>query len=236
MDESATTDRASRAVLTRERIVAAALDLVDREGLEALNMRRLGAELGVEAMALYRYINGREDLLEAMVDHLTERLQLSQEMDLRPDGGWQAYLQWLAHTVRDVAYAHPQVFPLMATRNPAAPWIRPPLRSLEVVEDFLMSLTTRGFSDDEAVAAYRAFSSFLIGHLLLDVAQRGAPTAPADEVLDEGGASVPNSSRSLAEYPNVERLEAKLSEDHADEEFESSLENLLERIAALVSA
>ncbi len=223
-----------RPALTREGIVEAAIDLIDREGLAALSMRRLGSELSVEAMALYRYINGREDLLEAVVDGLTSRIHLSDEMDLGPHGGWQAYLQELAHQVRDLAFAHPQVFPLIATRHPAAPWLRPPLRSLDVVEDFLDVLIGHGFSDDEAVAAYRTFTSFLIGHLLLAAAQRGGPML-VTEAIDEGGASAPNNTTSIAEYPTIERLQARLGEDHSDAEFERALEDLLGRIDALVS-
>ena len=225
---------ADRSPLTREQIVAGALRLVDADGLAALSMRRLGAELGVEAMALYRHVNGREDLLEAMIEDVTARLTLSPNVDLGPRGGWQAYLQWLAHTVREVAFDHPQVFPLIATRHPAAAWLRPPLRSLEVVEDFLARLTDSGFGDDQAVAAYRAFTSFLIGQLLLDVAQLGASAAP-EATLDEGGADVPNDDTSLADFPNVLRLRDKLSENRSAEEFETALEATLDRIEAMVA-
>ena len=62
------TDAPDRQTLSRERIIAAAIAFVDEHGLTALTMRRLGKELGVEAMSLYRYVNGREDLLEGIVD------------------------------------------------------------------------------------------------------------------------------------------------------------------------
>ncbi|TRW46121.1 TetR/AcrR family transcriptional regulator [Georgenia yuyongxinii] len=233
MPEQPPAGRADRLPLNRDRVVQAALQLVHDGGLPALSMRRLGAELDVEAMALYRHVNGREDLLEAMVSHLTSRLERSADAQLGPDIGWQGYLQWLAHSVRDVAFEHPQVFPLVATRHPAAPWLRPPLRSLEVVEEFLVALTSRGFTDDQAVSAYRAFTSFLVGHLLLDVAQMGASTT--EETIDEGGASAPNTTVTLVEFPNVERLADKLSEDRSQEEFESALEDLLDRIDRVVS-
>ncbi len=231
-----------RAPLSRERIVTTAIEFVDKHSLTALTMRRLGAELGVEAMSLYRYVNGREDLLEGIVDHLVGHLQLHPEGDPGPgdpgpDGfptadGWQAYLQWLAHGVRNLARAHPNVFPLVATRHPAAPWLRPPLRSLRVVEDFLGTLIDRGFSDARAVAAYRAFSSFLLGHLLLEASLLGAQTSPAEEPLDEGDSDVPNADQELdlEDYPHVRRLEARLSEDHAGAEFERALEDLLDRL------
>ena len=62
--------------LTRERVVAAAIAFVDEHSLTALTMRRLGKELGVEAMSIYRYVNGREDLLEGIVDDLVSQLHL----------------------------------------------------------------------------------------------------------------------------------------------------------------
>ncbi len=166
-------------------------------------MRRLGTELGVEAMSLYRYVAGRDDLLEGMVQQMVGQLHLGPGGGRPgPGDGWQAYLQWLAHGVRALARDHPQVFPLIATRHPAAPWLRPPLRSLRVVEDFLSTLVARGFSDEGAVAAYRAFSSFLLGHLLLEAAMVGSRTAPAVTPADEGrSASVTSREVDLRRVP-----------------------------------
>jgi hypothetical protein len=84
--------------------------------------------------------------------------------------------------------------------------------------------------------AYRAFSSFLLGHLLLEATVLGAQTAPADEPLDEGESDVPNADQELDldKFPHVQRLEAQLSEDHADAEFEQALEDLLDRLDRLI--
>src|SRR5690349_13754357 len=156
MDDESDAAAVGRETLTRARIIETAVAFVDASGLAALTMRRLGKQLGVEAMSLYRYVNGREDLLEGIVDRLVTGLQLGPgDQLLRPTSGWQAYLQWLAHAVRELAREHPHVFPLIATRHPAAPWLRPPLRSVRVVEDFLTMLISRGFSDARAVGAYR---------------------------------------------------------------------------------
>ncbi len=224
----------SRGQLSRELIVDTAVAYVDGHGLPALTMRALGQELGVEAMSLYRYVNGREDLLDAMVDELVAKLHLDPHETMQPADGWQGYLQWLAHAVRGLAHEHPHVFPLIATRHPSAPWLRPPLRSLEVVEDFMSELTSRGFSDASAVSAYRAFSSFLLGHLLLEAASHGASTVPAEEVLDEGDAEVPVDAVDVSRYVQLIRLRPMLSQDHDDEEFELALENLLNRLEAVV--
>jgi AcrR family transcriptional regulator len=94
-------DGPARRALSRDRIITAAIEFVDRDGLTALTMRRLGKELGVEAMSLYRHVDGREDLLEGIVDRLVGHLSFRPDADeLGPTNGWQAYLQWLAHGVR----------------------------------------------------------------------------------------------------------------------------------------
>ena len=227
-----------RRTLSRELIIETAIDFVDKRSLTALTMRRLGKELGVEAMSLYRYVNGREDLLEGIVNHLVAELHLPPDNEqLQPMSGWQTYLQWLAHGVRALAREHPNVFPLIATRHPAAPWLRPPLRSLRVVEDFLTMLISRGFTDAHAVMAYRGFSSFLLGHLLLEASSLGAQTSPAEEPLDEGDSDVPNVDQelNLDKFPHIQRLEAQLSEDHATAEFEQALEDLLDRLDRLIT-
>ena len=210
--------------LDRQRIVGAAIELIDRDGLRAFTMRQLGRYLGVEAMALYHYLPGRDALLDAIVEVVVDELYGDPEVHLS-ETDWQRYLQRLAHGVRRIALAHPEVFPLVATRPPAAPWIRPPLRSLRWIESFLDTLHRCGFSDEAAVVAYRAFSSFLLGHLLLEVAAQGADIGPVDSP-DPG----PVRPEKLVAYPVVQRLSHILAEDHALVEFEEALEALLDRL------
>lgn len=217
--------------LSRVRIIDEAIALVDAEGVNALTMRRLGARLGVEAMALYRYVNGREDLLEGVVDRLVSTLEIDPGAQMGPADGWQAFLQWMAHNVRRLALDHPQAFPLIATRHPAAPWLRPPLRSLAVVEEFLDGLLRRGFTEAQAVRAYRTFTTFLLGHLLLESAARGAQFSGPETPLDEGSADLPNEGAlSLDGFPTLARLAPRLEEDHVQIDFEEALESLLERL------
>ncbi len=229
----ATTSTAPR--LSRELIVSTALAEIDRAGAQGLSMRSLAQALGVEAMSLYRYVHGREDLLEGVVALLMGDLTSSLDDELSEH--WQGFLQTVAHEVRRIAIDHPKAFPLVATRHPAAPWLRPPLRSIEVVDVFLSTLIDHGFSDDEAVGAYRSFSSFLLGHLLLESAVRGAETGPVEEPLDEGGASIPEQDGNvvLDGADEVRRLRPLLSEDRSDEEFEISLEALLDRLSRELS-
>ncbi|MCW2821618.1 MAG: TetR family transcriptional regulator [Marmoricola sp.] len=220
----------ARVPLGRDRIVAAAIEFIDTQGLPGLTMRRLGETLGVEAMSLYRYVPGKEDLLDAVVDSLVRSMTRDSEVLSAPQDGWQDFLQRLAHGVRRVALEHPRAFPLVASRPPEAPWLRPPLRSIEWVEHFLAGLVSEGFDDESAVSGYRAFTSFLLGHLLLEVAGHGADVGPLD-VLDDGSTQ----DDGLVNAPTVRRLRASLSEDHDAAEFEEALENLLDRMALIRS-
>jgi AcrR family transcriptional regulator len=220
----------ARVPLDRDRIIAAAIEFIETDGLPGLTMRRLGERLGVEAMSLYRYVPGKEDLLDAVVESLVLKMDWDGEVLASPRDGWQDFLQRLAHGVRRVALEHPKAFPLVASRPPEAPWLRPPLRSIHWVETFLAALTSEGFSDDAAVGGYRAFTSFLLGHLLLEVAIHGADVGPLD-VIDDGSPDYDG----LEAYPHVRRMRPALSEDHSAIEFEEALENLLERMALIRS-
>lgn len=216
----------ARGTLDRTKILAAAVGLIDEEGLRGFTMRSLGARLGVEAMALYRYVYGRDALLDGIVEYVIDDLYTDPDLRfIAPH--WQDYLVRLAHAVRRIALTHPEVFPLIATRPPAAPWLRPPLRSLRWMESFLSMLRSCGFTDEAAVAAYRGFSSFLLGHLMLEVSALGADTSPVEQVSPDAPGTT-----DLSEYPILARLEPMLSQDRSAEEFEEALESLLERFEA----
>ena len=222
--------------LSRDTIVHTALRFIDRDGAQGLTMRSLAKELDVVPMALYRYVHGREDLLEAIVALLLERVRHDLDDDLA-NSCWQGYLQTLATSVRRIAVEHPAAFPLVATRHPAAPWLRPPLRSLDLVEHFLQTLRGHGFTDTQIVGTYRAFSSFLLGNLLLEAASRGAETSPVEVALDEGAAHVANQDGqiNLDDKPETKHLRPLLSEDNSEEEFETALESLLDRLEMTIS-
>jgi AcrR family transcriptional regulator len=223
-------DLGTRIPLDRDRIISGAIDFIDSHGLPALTMRRLGTALGVEAMSLYRYVPGRDDLLDGVVDAVVDELFGDEDVFFEPRFGWQDYLQRLAHGVRRIALAHPALFPLVATRPPAAPWVRPPLRSLRWVESLLRALHTNGFTSVQAVVAYRAYTSFLLGHLLLEVAQRGIAMNAID---DPNGSSTARVS-DLDAYPLIVELQPLLSLDETVTEFEEALESLLDRLTTML--
>jgi len=134
--------------------------------------------------------------------------------------------------------------------SPAAPWLRPPLRSLRWVEQFLTGLLQRGLADDGAAEAYRAFTSFLLGHLLLELSALTPtgvePGAPADQRPDsatltaQAASPIPSDpapahsrAQNLHDYPVLTRLADRLGQDHARQEFQSALTSLLDRISRL---
>lgn len=213
-----------RRALDQMVILREAVRFIDEHGRDQLTMRRLGAELGVEAMALYRYVPGREQLLDGVVELVMDELY---ELTIPGEyvGTWQEFLQRMAHGVRQIATEHPKIFPLVATRPPAAPWLRPPLRSLRWVEAFLEGLDHYGFSADGTVLVYRSFSTFLLGHLLLEVATTGAePRISAEDDVEF------LESNDLSRYPRLMALAEGLGDNTFDNEFEDSLEDLINRI------
>jgi TetR/AcrR family transcriptional regulator, tetracycline repressor protein len=154
--------------LSLDRIVTVTLELVDEQGIGAATMRGVSSRLGVRSMSLYRYVQDRDELFDAVVERIVNELADDPEVQLRPVDGWRPYLAGMAHGVRRYARAHPHAFPLVATRPPAAPWVNPPLRSLRWVEAMLTGLAAEGFTDEQVLFTYRTFNSFLLGYLLLE--------------------------------------------------------------------
>lgn len=104
-----------RPPLSRERVAAAAVAFIDTHGLDALSMRKLGAELGVEAMSLYNHVANKADLLDAVSDRLyADVLEAYGE----PTGDWKVHARALSHAYVDVAAAHPRAVHLLI--HPAA--------------------------------------------------------------------------------------------------------------------
>jgi protein-arginine kinase activator protein McsA len=96
------------------------------------------------------------------------------------------------------------------------------------MESFLDTLHHCGFTDAGCVGAYRSFSSFLLGHLLLEVSGQGADIGPIEQADPDD-----QPTTDLSQYPRLKSLEAELSQDHSADEFEEALETLLDRIDLL---
>lgn len=160
MSEAAISTRRTRGThrpLSVERIVDAAVSLIEREGPDALSMRRLGARLGVEGMALYHHLDGREELLRAIAYRLMEPLH---ELDLGDD--WREACRQFATSLRDVAVARPATFRLVGLEPLDTPG------ALRPVERLLAILVANGFGPADALAVYRAVASYARGYALAE--------------------------------------------------------------------
>lgn len=141
-------------------MLAAALELVDAEGLESLSRRRLGHKLGKDPMALHRYAPYREALLDGLTERVLGELVIPSVTD------WQDQLRRTAHDFRDLTLRHPNVVPLMATRPLSTPLgLRPP-GALRPLEQLMALLTKASFDSTGALHLYRAYYGFLLGRIL----------------------------------------------------------------------
>ena len=189
--------------LSLDRIVTAALELVDEQGIGAATMRAVSSRLGVRSMSLYRYVQDRDELFDAVVDRIVNELADDPGVQLRPVDGWRPYLTGMAHGVRRYARAHPHAFPLVATRPPTAPWVNPPLRSLRWVEAMLTGLAAEGFTDEQVLFTYRTFNSFLLGYLLLETSAMALRDPKPGDGSFTGTDTVSNDSGEPAAHPVI---------------------------------
>ncbi|APA95485.1 TetR/AcrR family transcriptional regulator C-terminal domain-containing protein [Nocardia seriolae] len=162
--------RAERAGISREQVLDAALVFADREGVSALSMRKLGAELGVEAMTLYHYVPNKDALLDGMVERV-----MSQADAGFGDGPWRLALGDYARALRGALSAHPGALPLIATRPAVTP------RTLQTAERGLKLLVDSGFELGTALDALNALTLFVVAH-----ANSEARTTPVNEAGDAG--------------------------------------------------
>lgn len=209
-----------REPLSVQRIARAALNLLDAGGLHAVTMRAVADRLDVEAMSLYRYVTNRDRMLDAVIDMVVDELADDPDVELEPSGPWADWLAAMARGVRRFGRAHPRAFPLIATHPVEVPWLNPPLRSARWVEALLRGLVGQGFTDDQALYAYRLFNTFLLGYLILETSAMTQASAPPDGPTDPAEAT----------YPTIARLSAGLAEDRWDREFEDGLAAMLSRI------
>ncbi|MWA09550.1 TetR/AcrR family transcriptional regulator [Streptomyces sp. BA2] len=161
-------DRGRYGRLSRERVLATALEVVDRDGLSGLSMRKLGAELGVEAMALYRYAAGKGALLDGLVEAFCQELEGDLAAKPRADD-WRRELHRIALATYGVALRHPNMVPLLATRLLSTPLARRPAAVLRSDERVLALLHDAGLGDRRTVQVHRAFTAWLLGYLLVEL-------------------------------------------------------------------
>jgi len=152
--DTQTTPRA-RAPLTRERVLSAAIELADEGGIDALSMRRLGQELGVEAMSLYNHVANKNDLLDGMTDFVLGEIELP---DDEPD--WKGAVRRSAVSAHATLRRH-----RWASRLAMEPARNIPVRARNM-EWTLRQFREGGFSADLTYHAYHALDAHIWGFTL----------------------------------------------------------------------
>jgi AcrR family transcriptional regulator len=144
-----------RTPLTRDRVLDEAIALADEGGIAALTMRRLAQRLGVEAMSLYHYVSGKDQLVEGMTDKVVSEMTVA-----HPSGDWKAELRRSAISAKDVLSRHP-----WATQAQASSAHPLPAR-FRFMEGLLATLRGAGFSPAATDHAYHALDSHITGFTL----------------------------------------------------------------------
>ena len=154
----------ARTPLTRDRILHAALDLADGSGIETVTMRRLGEELGFEAMSLYRHVANKNDLLDGMLDLVLAEWQL-------PDGqgDWREAIRTSALSVHDALRRHRWAAQLLMTGTHLRP------ARLRYMERLLGRLRDAGFDAETTYHVYHLLDGYIFGFSLWEIAYTTIP-------------------------------------------------------------
>jgi AcrR family transcriptional regulator len=146
----------TRVPLTRERVLRAAVDLADERGIDALTMRNLGQELGVEAMSLYNHVSNKDDVLDGLVEVIVDEVNAVVD-ELRPEGDWKAALRRRILAAREVFLKHRWAPGVLESRQDMPPGL---MRYYDGVVGLMLA---GGFSMDLAHHAMHALGSRAVG-------------------------------------------------------------------------
>ena len=209
--------------LSRARIISAAVDLIEREGVEAVSMRRIAALLDCGVMSLYNHVPSKA----ALLDDVAERVISGIEFTAMPGASWDEQVRAQARAFRAIARKYPRSTMLVVSRPTAS------LTGLRPIENALATLREAGCGGNEAVLIVRAFIAFIMGSLLREV---GVTPGLRDDDGSVIGATVQATSPDPAELPQMTSLAAELSRRDPDSDFEFGLDLLVHAIAALLPA
>lgn len=218
--------RGPRPGLTVDRIVEAAIRIADTEGLEAVSMRRVAAELGTGAMSLYRYVPGKAELLALMLDRVQRPTKNPADLG---DGTWRSALEALARATLALYRRHPWLLGVNQSHGLLGP------SALDGMEKVLSRIRSMGLSDPELVSAIVMIDSYVVGAARTQVYQEEAERSSGMTTTDFYAAQAPFLEKIMAtgRYPVL----ASLSEDTwspAFDHFEFGLQRILDGLEVLV--
>ncbi len=203
--------------ITRDVVLAAALEIIDHDGAEGLSMRRLARALNRDPMILYRHAPNKAALLDGVAEIVLAQLKVD-----AADPDWAAQLRAIARDYRRLALAHPHLVPLLVTRPLATPLALRPPGTLRPLEDVLVLLTRAGFSGPDALHIYRALFGFLHGHVLNELQELVENPDETDDLLRLGLHRLP-----IGEFPLLRSLASVLASYDGATELERGLDILL---------
>ncbi len=217
--------RPKREPLTRERIIEAALNIMDDEGLEAVTMRRIGRELGVEAMSLYNHVEDKDDILDGVA-----RMVMGKFRTLEPSDDWRADAREAAHEWRRVLLIHPSVIRLFAERNKPiedADGVRPMETALDIIR-------RAGVSVRDAVQAFHAFGGYIMGFVMMEHGLMLAPEQPdPDQILAQQRLAA---MLDVGDFPRMLEALPYFMECSSDQQFEYGLDLMIRGLEAKAAA
>ncbi|WP_040805792.1 TetR/AcrR family transcriptional regulator C-terminal domain-containing protein [Nocardia concava] len=210
------------APITRAVVLNAALEIVDRDGVDGLSMRRLAEAVGRDPMVIYRHVPNKAAVLDGVAEIVFDQLSVD-----TTDSDWAGQLRVVAREFRRLALEHPRVVPLLVTRPLATPLGQRPPAVVRPLEGILELLTRAGFSGVDALHVYRALFGFLYGHVLNELQEIVERPEETDEVLRLGLYRL-----SIEEFPLVRELAPELAAYDGAAELERGLDILLTGLAA----
>ncbi|MEV7355795.1 TetR/AcrR family transcriptional regulator [Kitasatospora sp. NPDC091276] len=213
---------APRTTLTPQRIAEAAIAIADAEGLDAVTMRRLATALGVAPMAAYRYVSGKDELIDLMVDFVYGELSLD-----TPSSGWRDTMRTLALHLRAMNLAHPWV--VRAGAVPLTP------NQLAIPERAFAALADHGLDADTTMAVFRTVTGYVHGSVAAELALRTLQREHGWSDGDETRAGLAPRMSFLMDtgrYPTYQRyLHEATRKDDPTWQFETGLDCVLTGIA-----
>lgn len=205
---------ARRDLLSVEKITASAIEILDREGLDGLTMRRIAARLGVAAPSLYRYVESREALLVEVLESVLTEIDLH-----APAGTWREQSRWLAHSARDTMLSHPGVAALLGT----VPMLGPNANA--IFDAGLRVCEEGGIPRDLAIAACQAIVFLVRSFVVYELVELERLSFAPGTLVDPEQCHGETARRYGLRQPTA-----------ADELFEFFLSSTLREIDALVTS
>ncbi|QBD76672.1 TetR/AcrR family transcriptional regulator [Ktedonosporobacter rubrisoli] len=217
--------RRERPALNREQIVRVALALADEEGIEAISIRRIAAQLEVSAMALYWYIERKEDLLELMIDAVYGEVPLPQPIS----ADWRYYLQEVIIQTRAMMLRHSWLASTIGHRAVLGP------NSLKRTDYLLGIFNQLGFDTATSMSILTMLNAYVAGFVLEEIGEAEVQRRTGlseHEWQQQAGPYIREHVIASGRYPNLARAIVEGEERPAEEMFSFGLKRLLEGIAA----